>query len=94
MIAFHITNRYLELKPVVGDLASDAGLVCYAEDDSNITQDQRKSGKAASKWVIMARREADMGGLPRDRRWQEVSGRPGVRVWTDDFSNILGALRR
>jgi hypothetical protein len=25
--------------------------------------------------------------------WEPLRPRPGVRVWTDDYSNLVGALR-
>src|ERR671920_1495297 len=37
-IAIHISNRHLELEPVLGDLARDRGLACYAQFDVE-TQD-------------------------------------------------------
>ncbi len=90
MLAFHISNRYLELEPVVGDLAGNTGLVCYGWDDR---YDDAPQGKDASHWVVLARESKDLGGLLRISRWQPVQGRPEPKVWTDDFSNILSALK-
>ena len=33
-------------------------------------------------------------GEPGDFAWPVVAARPGQRVWTDDYSNIVGALWR
>jgi hypothetical protein len=51
LILFHITNRYVDLKPVLAKLAADAGLVAYF----SIGERDDPSGKAPSTWVAMAR---------------------------------------
>ncbi len=93
ILAFNITNRYLDLRPVLSDLARDAGLVCMAQDDSDISEAEKKSGKAASRWVVMARQQNDLSKLAQDQRWNVLTSRPGARVWTDNFSNILEVIR-
>jgi hypothetical protein len=93
LLAFHISNQYLDLKPVLGDLARDAGLTALFQDDLVISPDDAARGKSASQWVIMARDRADFGALAGDRRWRALEGRPVPAVWTDDFSSILSVLR-
>jgi hypothetical protein len=93
VLAFHISNQYLDLKPVLGDLARDAGLIALFQDDLVLDPDEAARGKSASQWVIMARDQADFGALSSDRRWQMLEGRPDSSVWTDDFSSILSVLR-
>ncbi len=95
-LAFHISNRYLDLKPVLADLASTcpAGpLICYARDDVEVSEAETKAGKLPSQWVVMARAAADLGPLTSDPRWQRLPERPGATGWTDDFSNILSVFR-
>jgi hypothetical protein len=41
----------------------------------------------------MARREADLGPLAGDARWKALEERPGMAVWTDDFSNLVGVMK-
>ena len=93
ILAFNISNRYLDLEPVLGDLARDGSLLCWTQRDLDITEEEKKAGKAASQWVLMARRQADLGRLGQDRRWQEVRDRRGARLWTDDFSNIFSVFK-
>jgi hypothetical protein len=93
VLAFHISNQYLDLKPVLGDLARDAGLIALFQDDLVLDPDEAARGKSASQWVIMARDQAEFGALSSDRRWQPLAGRPDAAVWTDDFSSILSVLR-
>ncbi|MEY9123479.1 hypothetical protein ABIA09_003041 [Bradyrhizobium yuanmingense] len=44
--------------------------------------------------VISAREEADIGRLASSKQWEQTEADDRVRVWTDDYSNILGALYR
>jgi hypothetical protein len=93
VLAFHVSNQYLDLKPVLGDLAHDAGLVAMSQDDLAISPDDLARGKSASQWVMMARDRDAFGALANSARWKPLEGRAGVAVWTDDFSSILSALR-
>jgi hypothetical protein len=49
MLAFHISNLYLDLAPTLGALAHDAGLVCLVADDTGVSQAQIDAGKFPSK---------------------------------------------
>jgi hypothetical protein len=90
VLVHHISNRHLELEPVVGDLARDRGLTCYAQFDA---QTENIPYKLASHFTVLARDEADLGSLPNDPRWQPcVTSDDPDNVWTDDFSNILGTF--
>lgn len=86
MLAFHISNRYLNLEPLLSGLSKRAGLSAF------IRRDQERSlvGKYPSVWVVMARKDADLGPIASDSRWSRVQG---DIVWTDDFSNILSLLK-
>ncbi|HXT41060.1 MAG TPA: fused MFS/spermidine synthase [Candidatus Angelobacter sp.] len=93
LLAFHISNRSLDLEPVVGALARDAGLICVGWDDWNVSTAERLDGKEESQWVVMVRRREDLGRLGRAARWLPVQGGVVSRVWTDDFSNLLGVFK-
>jgi hypothetical protein len=95
VIAFHMSNRYLDLRPLVSELASDAGVVLRVEEDIRLTREQSAEGKSASRWAIMARKPEDLGLLIRDSRWHAIP-KPGSEqslLWTDDFSNLLTLFR-
>ncbi len=92
LLAFHISNRSMDLENILGDLAADAQLVCHARDEMDVSPGEAAEGKDASHWVVMGRRKEDLGKLVRDSRWLPVKGRQGVRVWSDDFSNIISVL--
>lgn len=91
LLVFHISNRSLDLHPVVADLAHARNLTGLVFDDTSRNQ---PSGKEPSQWVVMARRPEDVQTLAADTaRWQKLEGRPERQVWTDDFSNIVSIFK-
>ena len=56
VIAFHISNRYFDLSPVLARLAKELGLVAYIRND---TIEDLEEQKRDSLWVLLARNKAD-----------------------------------
>ncbi len=92
-LAFHISNRYLDLEPVMGALAKDANLVCRSYDDWNVSPEESVAGKEQSQWVLLARTSKDLAAIDRNIRWLPVDNSDATSVWTDDFSNILRVFK-
>ena len=91
ILAFNVSNRYLDLQTVLADLARDSGpLACYAQEDLDAPKD---SGKSPSQWVVLARSRAALAKVLADGGWQAARPRDGTVSWSDDFSNLLGALK-
>ena len=90
LIMFQITNRHLDLAPVLARLAMDAGLVTRLQRYR--LKKEGPLGNSADV-VVVARRAEDLAFLDGDSRWQAIEIADGVGVWTDDFSNILGVLK-
>jgi hypothetical protein len=91
MLAFHITNNYLDLKPVLAAQARAAGLVALVQDDQPSDEEARRN-KAPSTWVVMARQTSDLVGLAVSPRWRSLQSKPGPYLWTDDYSSIFRLL--
>lgn len=92
LVAFHISNRYLDLEPVLANLAEDAALGGrLIEDDES----PKAEGASRSTWVVLARNKTAVEGLARDERWTATTLTPSARVgvWTDNFHNVLGVFR-
>ncbi|KAF0170340.1 MAG: hypothetical protein FD161_4688 [Limisphaerales bacterium] len=94
MLAFHISNRYLDLEPVLANLAADLRLVTLGCDDMSLTDAEFATGREQAHWVVMARDPADLAGFQRRTRWSPLEGNPRVGVWTDDFSSPLRVIQR
>ena len=97
IIAFHVSNLYFDLAPTLGNLARDAHMTAFIANDTDVTQAERDAGKLPSIWVVMAEDPADLRALTSDTsrafRWQPLPGRAGPRLWTDDYSNLLGVVK-
>lgn len=93
VMAFHVSNRFFDLLPVLAADARDLGLAARVRDDWRITPEQAAEQKRQSRWVLLARRDADFGALRDDPAWRPLAAPPGWRTWTDDYSNLLGVFR-
>ena len=91
-LIFNISTRYLDLLPVVGKLAEDAGWACRARVD--YTPGPKSFEKSDSIWAVMAPSESQLGGLGSDPRWFRPTWNPWDRVWTDGHADVLRHLRR
>jgi hypothetical protein len=92
IIAFHVSNRFLDLIPVVSRLAREHGAhAALVTDDPH---DEDDSLRSRTDWVLVS---MDPGAL---RRPGIVAGgakdapeRPEWRTWTDDYSNLFQILK-
>jgi hypothetical protein len=89
VLVFNLSNRHLDLRPVVAALARDQNLVCRLRDDLDIPPAQYAAGRFAARVAVVARSVADLGDLGGDPRWAEPALRPELRLWTDDYSSVL-----
>ncbi|HKY41718.1 MAG TPA: fused MFS/spermidine synthase [Pyrinomonadaceae bacterium] len=87
LLAMNISNRYLNLEPLLSGLAQEKGMSARIRRDQ---QFDSATAKFASSWVVMARQESTLGSILADSRWRPLQGRV---VWTDDFSNILDLMK-
>src|SRR5262249_19778292 len=63
LVVFHISNRYLDLEPVIANLAAAEGMACLVQSDEQFSRDTL--GKRPSTWAVVANTEADLAALPR-----------------------------
>jgi SAM-dependent methyltransferase len=89
VLAVHVSNQYLDLAPVVGQLAAEvhqrAVLIRSPKDESE--------GLSEALWVL-ATRDRDFLSQPTMAQASEsIAARPGLRLWTDGYNNLLEVLR-
>jgi spermidine synthase len=92
IVLFHISNRFVDLEPVVANLAADVGAAALIQDYSPSSEQESEAGACASTWVAVARERGDLASLQADDRWKVPKVNTRVGVWTDDYSNIFRAL--
>ena len=89
IVAFHVTNRYLELAPVVARIAELKGLhAMLVSDDAEASKWLNPTD-----WVLVARDAAVLSRGPLRGAASPVATGADARPWTDDFNNLLGALK-
>ena len=89
VIAFHVTNRYLELKSVVKLLAEARGLHAVNVADSG---DASQFGSSTD-WVLVARRPEIFTTQSLAGETEEIEVPAGQAIWTDDFNNLYQVLK-
>jgi hypothetical protein len=92
ILLVHISNRHMDLAPVVGRLAQSLSLVGYIGNDFEITPSDSAEGKSASRWIMLARGEKDLEPFLASRRWLRLDGVTGAELWTDDFTDLLKVI--
>lgn len=92
LMAWHVSNNYLDLEPVLAALAERAGLVAFVRRDWDVSDAERARGKSPSTWVAMARAADDLGELGTKPPWVPARRRAGIDAWTDDRSSVVTLL--
>ena len=93
VLVLHISNRHMELARVVAAMGAAEGLVTYVKQDRrpDVAPNDFKMNALVA---VLARNPKDLGDLVGNPDWHLVKPDPRVPAWTDDYSNILGAIVR
>lgn len=96
VIAMNITNRYLDLEPVIAAVAAERGwhgrIRHYLPDAAAQARDASES-----RWLVLAPDEARLAEVlgaaqARPGEWKPLRRRAGIGAWSDDFSSVLPLL--
>jgi spermidine synthase len=90
ILAFHVSNSYLDLAPVVEEEAEHAGLSAVMIS----TQDDETTGGYAADWVLVTANQ-DFLSLPEIQQGvaEKIEPKPGLRLWTDDYSSLWPVVK-
>jgi hypothetical protein len=88
IIAFHVTNKFLWLAPVVEKIAQAKGLHVALIHDENDNPALRNTD-----WVLVSRNAAMLDQEPIRKATSTIKPIPGLGVWTDDFNNLFEVLK-
>jgi hypothetical protein len=88
IVAFHVTNRFLALAPVVERIAAARGLAAVLVHDEAANSDLRRTD-----WVLVARDAATLQRPGIAGATTPFTPIPGLKAWTDDFNNLFTVLK-
>ena len=89
ILAFHVSNSYLDLGPEVLQEAEHAGLAAVMVSNPN----DPETGGYAADWVLVTANKNFLN-LPEMKAASEaIDPKPGLRLWTDDYSSLLPILK-
>lgn len=91
VIVAHISNRHLDLAPVLANVAPAQGLVAFFREDDS-AGDFLTGFKANARVVVLAREPGDTGRVAEN--WRRLQPDPNAATWSDDYSNILTVMLR
>ena len=91
LLVIHISNRHLELQSVVSALARDANAAIKTR--VQITKSTSLDDPNSSEVAIFARKPETLAKFSEEIGWKQPANND-VSVWTDNYSNILGAIWR
>ena len=89
VLAVHISNRYLDLKPVLKEAAAKFGKEArIVDDDSN-----DEKGTYGTTWVLFADSAAAFEPPPLAGAVEALTAERSIRLWTDDYSDLYAILK-
>lgn len=93
IVVFHISNRYLDLAPVVAGLAKDAGLAGRLQRYRPAAELTENRTSVPAELVVLSREDRYLSPLDESGKWKRLYSIPPAKPWTDDYSNIIGAIK-
>ena len=87
VIAYHVSNRFLDLKPVVQMIAEKHGLAV------GWVRDTYDDGSTTSDWVLLTKAKNLLLKPDILEATYIIPPEPGWRVWTDDFNNLVQVMK-
>jgi hypothetical protein len=94
IVVMHVSNRHMELASVVAGIAHANGLVSRMNNRAPREGEDDAKYVFTSTVVASARQDEDFGVLRQDQDWSVIEPPFGQRIWTDDYSNVIGAVIR
>ncbi len=90
VLGINISNRYLDLEPVVAQTASEIGWTGVTVNDDGNEEDYY----SPSTWILLCRspRIFEHANF-QDPSVNRIRTKKGFRPWTDDYSNIIQILK-
>jgi SAM-dependent methyltransferase len=97
LLLVHISNRYLDLEPVVAQAAREGGWHAARYDDRVPPDSEFSRYVSSSNWIVMTRDPEVLRRVtvnpPPEGKWRPLRQEPGFAGWSDDYGSILPLLK-
>lgn len=91
VLVLHVSNRLLDLVPVIARSTRHLGLTAMIGEKT--TPGEAPIESAPSVWIALAWSPEPLRKLQLGGAWRPLVVDDGGRPWTDDFSNVVEAIR-
>jgi len=91
ILLLHVSNRHMALETVVARIAGELGVPARGKFHASAIEGEESYRSQSSTVVVLAHNEEALAAMSADAGWRELKS-DGGRVWTDDYSNIPGAI--
>lgn len=92
IIAFHISNQYLNLEPVLAGLVKESQIEGFVQNDLSKSQEEISNGAYGSSWVILAQNKETANLISHNQKWKPIKLENSI-LWSDDYSNLFKILK-
>jgi spermidine synthase len=89
VVAFHVSNSYLDLAPEIARVAEAEGMQARVVESFPVPAE----GAYRATWVLVSEDASFFAKPGVAAATTRIAKKPGLRVWTDDYSSLLPVLR-
>lgn len=97
LLLVHISNRFLDLEPVVAKIAREGGWHAARYDDRVPANSEHYRYISSSNWIMLSRDAEVLRRVttnpPPEGKWRPLVLEPGFAGWSDDYGSILPLLK-
>jgi spermidine synthase len=89
ILAFNVSNIYLDLAPVVDKAAKELGKYTLVVEN----QEDEKNLIYSAEWVLVASESGILQRPALKSAGKKIALKPNLRLWTDNYSNLFQAFQ-
>lgn len=89
VLAVHISNRYINLQPVLARVAAELGRKAVMVE----TEDNKDGSCYGTTWVLIGNHDSVLQRIALRPHAQDLPDAPWMKTWTDDYTNVFKVLK-
>lgn len=93
LLAFNITNRFLDVEPLIAAICDRLYLRMLVCNETPASVPVVQEGRELATWCVIGPRSYDWSRFEQAHRWLPGKRKDGIVAWTDDYSSLLPIVR-